>query len=107
MILVEVLIRRTETFSNANSNYGGANVTGSGNTPSGAVEDGQYNSMPMNVEFTIYNPSTNSSQGVYRYELDYISYHPYRIGNRGHLFHTSNWTGLSLFWASSDTFTSF
>lgn len=102
-------IRRTETLSNANTNYSGANTTGSAwvLTPSGAIEDGQYNTTPLNVELTVYNPaSTNTSQGVYiTYELNGVSYHPYRIGYRGHLFHTSNnWTGLSLFWAGSGQF---
>ena len=103
-------LRRTETLSNANNNYGGSASSGASSwilTPSGAIEDGQYNTTPLNVEFTVYNPaSTNTSQGVYiTYELNGVSYHPYRIGYRGHLLHTSNnWTGLSLFWAGSGEF---
>ena len=103
-------LRRAETLSNANTNYSGSSSSGTTSwilTPSGAIEDGQYNTMPLNAEFTVYNPaSTNTSQGVYiTYELNGISYHPYRIGYRGHLFHTSNnWTGFSLFWAGSGEF---
>tara|TARA_R100000773_G_scaffold20136_1_gene18033 strand:- start:225 stop:869 length:645 start_codon:yes stop_codon:yes gene_type:complete len=102
--------RRSVTFSNANNNYSGNSSGGASDwliTPSGAVEDGQYNSYPMNIKFDVYNPSsTNTSQAVYmRFELSYYSYHPYRIGNWGHLFHANNnWTGLSLFWGGSGQF---
>ena len=102
--------RRSESFSNANNNYQGENNAGGSNwllTPSGAVEDGQYNTYPMNIQFDVYNPaSTNTSQGVYiKYELSYYSYHPYRLSNRGHLFHANNnWTGLSLSWGGSGQF---
>lgn len=103
-------IRRTETFSDANANYSGDNTTGSAwvLTPSGAVEDGD-NTYPMWLEMNFYDPAnTTASQGIgARYELDYYSYHPYRIGNRGHLFFANNnISGVQFFWAGSGTFLS-
>ena len=103
-------ILRDETFSNANVNYSGNNASAnSWNTmPSGAQEDGT-NSYPSWLEIDIYDPSnTTASQGASaRYEGEYLSYHPYRIGNRGHLFHTNNdWKGIQFLLNNSATFAS-
>ena len=101
---------RNETFSNANNNYSGFNDTSTSWNfiPSGAQEDGT-NAYPSWLEMDIYDPSnTTSSQGASaRYDIEYLSYHPYKIGNRGHLFHTNNdWKGIQFLLNSSATFAS-